>query len=145
MTTPPILPIFFNHSSIVSLSLSAISIHFLTISFLDYAEGCSLGNIQLSEPTLTAPAKSPTALPDLSGGEGGGGGGGGGDDGGDDNGGGIITTGLALGAIIGIAVGVPCGIILITGLIGLITANRVKNRRKKMLAGYYNLKPNNAY
>jgi hypothetical protein len=48
---------------------------------------------------------------------------------------------LATGAIIGIAVGVPVGSIIIIGVFGLILAFRVKNRRKKMLAGYFALHP----
>ena len=67
-----------------------------------------------------------------------------GDDGpfnGDDN----IDTGLAIGAVVGIAIAIPLGSALIFGLVGLLCANHMKNRRKQMVSGYYNTIPQNGY
>jgi hypothetical protein len=105
--------------------------------FLGYTQGCEVGNIQLVEPTLTDPVNTPTALPTETGS--------GSDDGNSPvsgNGNEIINTGLALGPLIGIAAGVPVASLLIFGGVGLLFANHVRNRRRRMLEGYFNLHPN---
>jgi len=101
----------------------------------DLVDNCQEAGISVSASTITAGHPRQTA-PLSGGGDSGprsGGGDGPFDD--DDN----LNTGLAIGAIIGIAVAIPLGSFLIFGLIGLLCANHAKNRRKQTAAGYYNL------
>jgi len=103
--------------------------------FLDeLVDDCSDAGIALSHPTITAGNPSQTeSLP----GDGSPSSGDGtplhsGDDGDDED----INTGLAIGAIVGIAIAIPLGSLLIFGLIGLLCANHAKNRRRNMVASY---------
>jgi len=96
--------------------------------FLDeLVSDCSLAGITVSDPTITAGHPTQTESFPSSG-----------DgtpfhSGGDDE---EINTGLAIGAVVGIAIAIPLGSFLIFGLIGLLCANHAKNRRKNMVASY---------